>query len=302
MSLSAILGCTLIAGPWAASAARADRLEESSGAAAIGSHDDGVARSIPIFRAHCVRCHDPDGSGESSRDFMRTVPDFTDPEWHLVRTDHELARSVLNGKGKMPSMKEHLAGTDVKTIIRLVRRFQGGSIDVSEDKATGGAEEPPGERYGDRPSGPSARLAGGKQGKPIAPATQTAIGIYQRFCVQCHGDDGRSSPLRPTVATAPDFTLSNWHSERGLARLKTSILEGRGTRMPPFQGKLGETQVESLVSLLRSFSPPAATEPSKNLDEFDRRFEQLMKEMERLKRRYYEPAPRVSAASRAHPG
>jgi mono/diheme cytochrome c family protein len=283
ISLVTIIGCTLVVVP----------------RAAFGGSDDGIAPSIPIFRAHCVRCHDPDGSGESSRDLIRTIPDFTDPNWQVVRSDHELLRSVLNGKGKMPSMKEHLAGADVNMIIRLVRRFQGGSVDVSEDNAAGGVEVPTGERRGDRPARPSARLAGVTEGKPDSAATQPAFGIYQRFCASCHGADGRSSPLRPTVASAPDFTLPSWHAERGPARLKISILEGRGTRMPSFHGKIGAPQVESLVSLLRSFSASAATEPNKSLDDFDRRFEQLMKELETLKRHYYEPTPRVSSAARA---
>jgi mono/diheme cytochrome c family protein len=255
---------------------------------------------MQVFRAHCVRCHDHDGRGESIRDLMRKIPDFTDPGWHVVRSDDGLARSVLHGKGKMPSMKQHLSGVDIATLIRLVRRFQGGTLEIAEDEPAAESAGPPRDRPSNAAASPGATANRRDVGLPTSPAAGAARVVYQRFCASCHGPDGRSAPIRPSVPSAPDFTLPGWHAERAPARLKISILEGRGSRMPSFQGKIADGQVEALVGLLRSFSGVRVTQPSNSLDDFDHRFERLMNELDKLKRRYYEPTPRISSTAKAH--
>ena len=46
-----------------------------------------------------------------------------------------------------------------------------------------------------------------------------------------------------------------WHRRRSDQQLKISILEGRGSRMPAFHGKLGDDQVGDIVAFLRSLAP-----------------------------------------------
>src|SRR5690348_1869418 len=61
---------------------------------------------VKLYRSSCLKCHDTDGKGEIIRDTMPKVPDFTDAEWHATRSEADLRRSILEGKGKsMPPMR-----------------------------------------------------------------------------------------------------------------------------------------------------------------------------------------------------
>jgi mono/diheme cytochrome c family protein len=82
-----------------------------------------------MYRAICIACHDADGRGTIVRKAMPAIPDFTDPKWQASRSDADLERSILDGKGQlMLAMKDKiaLAHSDVKEMIALVRAFQPG--------------------------------------------------------------------------------------------------------------------------------------------------------------------------------
>jgi mono/diheme cytochrome c family protein len=92
------------------------------------------------------------------------------------------------------------------------------------------------------------------------------------------------------VAGVPDFTRRSWQEQRTDAQLTVSILDGKGTVMPAFHGRLREAQVKSLVAHIRAFaqarSPaPAATTsaPPAPRDDFDAQFRRLQEEFNRLK-------------------
>jgi mono/diheme cytochrome c family protein len=59
-------------------------------------------------------------------------------------------------------------------------------------------------------------------------------------------------PRYPGFQTSP---LPTGTKRRNDAQLTASVLEGNGTVMPAFSGKLGEAQVRELVAYLRSFVP-----------------------------------------------
>jgi mono/diheme cytochrome c family protein len=71
------------------------------------------------------------------------------------------------------------------------------------------------------------------------------------------------------------------------------ILDGKGSGMPPWQGKLSEEQVRSLVAYVRSFAPTVG-KPEQGKQEgsdqasFDERFRRLQEEMDELQRQYRE--------------
>ena len=95
-----------------------------------------VGRPIQVYRASCTVCHDSDGRGEISRATSTEIPDLTDPKWHDTRSDEELSRSILQGKGKsMPAMKSKLGSLDVKEMVAFVRGFRGGK-QVVDDQPT----------------------------------------------------------------------------------------------------------------------------------------------------------------------
>ncbi len=58
--------------------------------------------------------------------------------------------------------------------------------------------------------------------------------------------------------------------------------------MPAFQGKIREEDADLLAKFLRSFSGSSASEAAiETANDFDQRFENLMNELDNLKRRYY---------------
>src|SRR5262249_8488195 len=61
------------------------------------------------------------------------------------------------------------------------------------------------------------------------------MGHYNRYCVRCHGVDGRGVWDIPGV---PDFTNARWQASRSDSQIARAILEGRGAVMPPFRGTL----------------------------------------------------------------
>lgn len=87
---------------------------------------------------------------------------------------------------------------------------------------------------------------------------RVVIGFYNRYCIRCHGVDGRGVWDIPDV---PDFTNARWQATRTDGQLARSILEGRGAVMPPFRGTLSLEESWAMARHLRSFIP--GTEMSK---------------------------------------
>ena len=84
---------------------------------------------------------------------------------------------------------------------------------------------------------------------------RTAPQLYRRYCVSCHGSDGRSKTSKGKYSHARDLTESQWHEDVTDERIFNSIMNGRNVRgeMPAFSKKLNEKEVESLVSFVRKF-------------------------------------------------
>jgi mono/diheme cytochrome c family protein len=232
---------------------------------------------LRVFRASCLECHDGDGRGDSVRDVFPKLPDFTDEAWHAARTDSALGRSILEGKGKsMPRMKNKLGSVDVKEMVALVRAFQGGKLVVEEDpepapEATSRpatTASPTGARPPATQPPPDRRNAGSGEGGRL----------FQRLCQMCHGADGRGALVRDNMPTVPDFTRREWQERRRDPQLMVSILDGKGTGMPPFRGKLVAGQVRELVARVRAFDPTRPQQATADSDDFDARFQRLLKE------------------------
>lgn len=76
--------------------------------------------------------------------------------------------------------------------------------------------------------------------------------LYNRYCIRCHGVDGRGVWDIPDV---PDFTNERWQASRSDGQLSRLILEGRGAVMPPFRGTLSLEEAWAMARYLRSFVP-----------------------------------------------
>jgi mono/diheme cytochrome c family protein len=79
---------------------------------------------------------------------------------------------------------------------------------------------------------------------------------YNRYCVRCHGIDGRGVWDIPDV---PDFTNARWQACRSDAQLVCNILEGRGAVMPAFRGTLTLEEAWAMARYLRTFQPGSET-------------------------------------------
>ena len=88
------------------------------------------------------------------------------------------------------------------------------------------------------------------------------IGLYNRYCIRCHGVDGRGVWDIPGV---PDFTNPRWQASRSDGQIVRIILEGRGAVMPPFRGTLTLEEGWGMARYLRTFLPGSET-PRPNLN------------------------------------
>ena len=78
--------------------------------------------------------------------------------------------------------------------------------------------------------------------------------LYRKYCVSCHGSDGRAKTSKGKFSHARDLTDAQWHEEASDARIFNSIMNGRNVRgnMPAFSNKINEKEADSLVNLVRS--------------------------------------------------
>ena len=92
-------------------------------------------------------------------------------------------------------------------------------------------------------------LAGFVRPDNVRPATQT----YRRYCVSCHGTDGKAKTSKGKYSHARDLTDAEWQGNVSDERIFNSIMNGRNSRgnMPSFANKLNEKEVNSLVSFVR---------------------------------------------------
>jgi mono/diheme cytochrome c family protein len=254
--------------------------------------DDALSRARQLYRDHCIDCHDTDGRGEPSRDSLRTIPDFTEHDWHRARSNERLVHSIREGRGSMPKMKGKLGETEVVQLVSLVRNFRGGQQVVPDEP-----EDEKNSAKSSEPKNKTSRENGVVQiPQPDSPAINAHVnqqadagrGIFERFCKSCHGSDGRGTTLRDQTPSIPDFTSPVWQQRRSPPVLTTTILEGKGTVMPAFRGKLNEAQIRDLVTYLRAFAPQPASASVGPETDFKRRFEQLTQELDDLKKQYQE--------------
>src|SRR5262249_17788270 len=111
--------------------------------------------------------------------------------------------------------------------------------------------------------------------------------------VKCHGADGTARAARRLLPDIPDFTRGSWQRRRSNAQLLVSILDGKGTGMPAFRGKITTRQARDLVGHVRRFAPTTKT-PRQDHQErpaqgsFDDRYRRLQKQLDELKRQFRE--------------
>src|SRR5262249_28343593 len=81
---------------------------------------------------------------------------------------------------------------------------------------------------------------------------RVVMGLFNRYCIRCHGGDGRGVWDIPDV---PDFTNPRWQASRVDGQLARAIIEGRGSAMPPWRGALSLEEAWAMARHIRTFVP-----------------------------------------------
>lgn len=94
---------------------------------------------------------------------------------------------------------------------------------------------------------------------------EVAASLYNRYCIRCHGIDGRGVWDIPGI---PNFTSFRYQASRSDDQLARAIMQGRGAVMPPFRAVLTLEETWALARYTRGFIPgteiprPDAAEPA----------------------------------------
>jgi mono/diheme cytochrome c family protein len=81
---------------------------------------------------------------------------------------------------------------------------------------------------------------------------RVVMSLYNRYCIRCHGIDGRGVWDIPDV---PDFTDTRWQHSRADKQIANIVMEGRGACMPAFRGTLNLEEAWGMARYLRTFVP-----------------------------------------------
>jgi predicted CxxxxCH...CXXCH cytochrome family protein len=140
--------------------------------------------------------------------------------------------------------------------------------------------------------------------EPATPQARAASQLFTRYCVQCHGTDGRGEPGRKTLPEIPDFTDATWQQSRTDIQLRISILEGKNQHMPANRVQVNDAQAVALVAHIRTFGPrpPESAgrgESSDSSADFDTQIKQLQREWGELDKQLR--ALPVAAATKSAP-
>src|SRR5262249_13035173 len=81
---------------------------------------------------------------------------------------------------------------------------------------------------------------------------------------------------------------STWQERRSDPQLLVSILDGKGTGMPSWSGKLSEEQARGLVAEVRAFASTTPKPEGGSPTDFDKKYGQLQKELQELQRQFHE--------------
>jgi mono/diheme cytochrome c family protein len=98
-------------------------------------------------------------------------------------------------------------------------------------------------------AGSQARTGRVELAEPASAAD--ARSLYARHCASCHGGDGRSRTAKGRQTHARNIADAGWQNDVSDERIFNSINNGRGAKMPKFEHKLSESQIDQLVTYVR---------------------------------------------------
>jgi mono/diheme cytochrome c family protein len=126
----------------------------------------------------------------------------------------------------------------------------------------------------------------------VAEKIRAAGSLFGTLCIACHGPDGRGTLVRVAMPPIPDFTSRDWQASRTSSQLRTSILEGKGTLMIPWNTRLTADQARELVLYVRNIGGPdllaaefqAEAPAVQSLAEFDNKMRSLRQQFDEVEK------------------
>ncbi len=85
---------------------------------------------------------------------------------------------------------------------------------------------------------------GASAGDAGGPSTADGAALYESACATCHRPDG-SGLVGPS--------LQGVHDRLSDDEIRTVVLEGRGGRMPAWEGRFDATEVDAIIAHLENF-------------------------------------------------
>jgi len=85
------------------------------------------------------------------------------------------------------------------------------------------------------------------------PNARSASQLYSKYCISCHGRNGKSQTSKGKYNHARDLTEAQWQDDVSDERIYNSIMNGRNVRgnMPAFSNKIDGQEADSLVGFVR---------------------------------------------------
>lgn len=103
-----------------------DGQQRSSAGGKQGAKGDagGTPALVEVtWRQQCATCHGAQGKGDGPQGPMFKTADLSREDWHGKVKDEDIARTIVNGKGRMP--KFELPDDVVRGLVSRVRSFRG---------------------------------------------------------------------------------------------------------------------------------------------------------------------------------
>lgn len=98
---------------------------------------DAGADGAKQFKKSCAACHGADGRGSPAMAKMLKVKPETMnllDEKVSAKTDEELAKTVMEGRGKMPAYKSKLSSAQLKEVLGYLRGLMKAAAEAAKKK------------------------------------------------------------------------------------------------------------------------------------------------------------------------
>lgn len=190
-----------------------------------------LAEGRRVFQSQCAMCHGADGAGEPAMqgELTAAIPDLTDGEWLYGASDGEIFTLIQSGTpNEMQGFAGKLNDRQIWNIVNYIRSLEPADSDGPESLEN-----------------------------PVEKTTQSLLAgrqNYARFCVECHGLDGRGhTEMNEFLLTRPaDLTRDDWTYGTEDGVVFHIIKNGTPNDMPAFADRFDDEAIWNIVNYLES--------------------------------------------------